>query len=441
MKSKLFLVCALVILVGGMLLTAPLAGAADTSKRYVVVFEKEAVPKNAASLIKAAGGMLVKTFPQVGLAIATSTRRDFATALEGNLSVSAVGLERCQSLPDDKVFAEPTGPVWPDDYFYFYNQWNIRRVKADQAWPINSGSHNTVVAVIDTGIASNHPDLAPNLVYSACYSVFNPCDPYPAYSYHGTHVAGIVAAAFGGGACVGVGPNLGLASYNVFERNNGSITAYDESIWAAMLDAAEQGFAVITMSLGGYGVFPEGDAALWTAYNRVANYVVRQGVVIVASAGNLDTDLNGPQFHIPSDVPAIICVGATGIRPDPEFPQEDFFDVRAYYSNYGTPVDMVAPGGDNGPIGTNYDYWVLSDYVFAAPDCAATASCDYAYAWALGTSMATPHVAGVAGLLLDHDPGLTPRQVKAILKQTAESLGDRQEFGHGMVDALAALNK
>src|SRR5690606_24115143 len=86
------------------------------------------------------------------------------------------------------------------------------------AWEAGvTGSHDTVVAVIDTGVASNHPDLAPNLLYAACYAVEWECSAYPDLHYHGTHVAGTIAAAFGHGRAVGVGPDLGLASYNVFE--------------------------------------------------------------------------------------------------------------------------------------------------------------------------------------------------------------------------------
>jgi subtilisin family serine protease len=332
------------------------------------------------------------------------------------------------------------------DTGYFDYQWDIRRVGADQAWDTTTGSHDTVVAVLDTGIAYNHPDLAPNVVYNACYTVYNPCIPYPSLHWHGTHVAGTVAAAFGGGSAVGVGPDLGLANYNVFELTEEGVVAYDEALWEAMLDVADQGFDVINMSLGGYIVrsnSPE-DVAVWTAWNRVANYVIRKGVTIIASSGNGDANLNGSLDHIPSDVPPIISVGATGIRPDPFYPQEGAYDVRAFYSNYGAAVTLVAPGGDVGPDELEYPwYWYLvySDYVAANPACAATASCQVGYLWAGGTSMAAPHVAGAAGLLRDLNPNLKARQVTAILKRTAENLGDRQMYGHGMLDVAAAVGK
>jgi subtilisin family serine protease len=445
MHRKTLAVLGIIVLLSSLLVAIEPVSAGSESQRYVVVFE-ESIPENAAGLVEAAGGELVKTFPQVGIAIATSAGADLVASLEGASGVYAVGGERFLSLPEGEVHVSANAPDPAVDTGYFDYQWDIRRVGADQAWDVTTGSHDTVVAVLDTGIAYNHPDLAPNVVYNACYTVYNSCLPYPSLHWHGTHVAGTVAAAFGGGRAVGVGPNLGLANYNVFEFTTDGLVAYEEAIWAAMLDAAEQGFDVINMSLGGYIVRSDSpqDVAVWTAWNRVANYVTRQGVTIVASSGNGNADLNGPLDHIPSDVPAIISVGATGIRHDPLYPQEGAYDVRAYYSNYGAAVTLVAPGGDFGPSDRVYPYyWYLIYSTYVAPNsyCAASASCSVGHAWSGGTSMATPHVSGAAGLLRDLDPDLKPRQVTAILKRTAENLGDRQMYGHGMLDVAAAVSE
>jgi lantibiotic leader peptide-processing serine protease len=282
------------------------------------------------------------------------------------------------------------------------------------------------------------------------------CTPYPSLSFHGTHVAGTVAANFGGGV-VGVGPDLGLANYNVFELFEVepgvfAVQAAFDSVWGAMIDAADQGFDVINMSLGAIGDFrgPDGSAPFYTAQQRVANYVQQQGTYIVASAGNANLNLNGPLFNLPGGVPGITNVGATGIRPDPVYPQPDAFDVRAFYSNFGAAVTLVAPGGDCGlPDSCDpatrpanwFEYLVLSAFVAPDATCAATQSCPVSWAWAGGTSMAAPHVSGVAGLVRDQNPNLSPNQMEAILKQTAENLGDRQQFGHGMVDAYAAATR
>lgn len=424
--------------------------------RYTVVFNGTKIPKKAADMIADAGGELVKTFDEIGVGIAISSDPSFPDALKGAKGIKAVDPQRYLALPVTEAFEfEATEPDPTLDYYYDLYQWDIRRVKADQAWENTTGSHDTVVAVLDTGIAWNHPDLEDNVLYHTCYSVLDilgPCSDYPSWHWHGTHVAGTIAAAFEGGATVGVGPNLGLASYNVFELYDDPIegwvlVAFDEAIWEAMLDVADKGFDVINMSLGSYAVMNEGGAAEWVAWNRVADFVTRQGVTIVASSGNGNTDLNGPVAHIPSDVTGIISVGATGIRPDWAFPQDGFYDVRADYSNYGASVTLSAPGGDLGPPEAAYPfpavyYLIFSTYVIPDPICAATASCPLGYAWAGGTSMASPHVAGAAGLVIDNSKKpLNPHQVTSILKQTAEKIGSRQLFGHGMLDVEAAVKK
>lgn len=435
-----------------LVLTLALPGtssATDPGTRYVVMFSGDSIPKDATKSVAAVGGTLVTMLPEVGIGVAVSENPDFAALLRRVRGVVAVGEERFMPFSEQQaaVEAEAEAPDPGIDTGYLAYQWDIRRVRADEAWSVTTGSHDTVVAVIDTGIAWNHPDLAPNVVFHSCYSaVTGPCLDYPSLSYHGTHVAGTIAAAFGGGKAVGVGPNLGLASYNVVELTADGLVAYDSAIWQAMLDAAKRGFRVINLSLGGYIVFPHKEAAVWTAWNRVANHVTRKGVTIVSSAGNGSIDLRGPVAHIPSDLPAVIGVGGTAIRPEPVYPLDGSFDVLAEYSNHGAPMTLVAPGGDTGPEGTPLPfpgtyYLIYSSYVRVSYACALTGTCPTRYAFTAGTSMAAPHVAGVAGLLIDREPWLNPHQVAAILMQTAEPLGDRQLFGHGMVDAAMAVGK
>jgi lantibiotic leader peptide-processing serine protease len=457
MKRFILLLAVLALLVSP---SASTTMAQGETVRWVVNFTGNSLPNNAAANITAAGGQLVRSFPQVGVAIAESSNPNFAATMKGFPRVHSVGEVGLISVPEVQVIPAELDPqTVPDPPAAFFDElWGIARVNAPAAWEAGiTGSHNTVVAVIDTGIASNHPDVGPNLVFNACYvstgdHTTGACTPYPSLSFHGTHVAGTVAANFGGGV-VGVGPNLGLANYNVFEFIPGvGVRAYFDSIYAAMLDSAERGFEVINMSLGALGTFqgPDGDAATFVANQRVANYILQQGTYIVASAGNANLDLNGPIFNVPGGVPGITNVGATGIRPDAVFPQPDAFDVRAFYSNYGAAVPLVAPGGDCGlPDSCDpatrpanwFEYLVLSAYVAPNPACATTQSCPVGWAWAAGTSMAAPHVSGVAGLVRDQNPNLNPNQVEAILMLTAENLGDYQLFGHGMVNAYAAATQ
>lgn len=437
-----------IVLLVGLVVSVP-AAAENTEGRYVILFGRHALPEGLASTVEGAGGRLVRSFPQVGVAIAVSSEAGFVDAMSGVRGVASVGDLPAFSLPNIEMYGEPEGPTVNDDLYNAGLVWGVNRVNAPAAWAGGyTGSHDTVVAIIDTGIAWNHPDLAPNIVHVDCYTSEATCNPYPSLDWHGTHVAGTVAAAFDGGRVVGVGPDLGLAGYNTFEVIPGcGVCAYSDSRWAAMIDAADRDFDVINMSLGGYGVYGgqgSNDLATYVAAEkRIANYVNQAGTVMVASAGNDAINLNGTIIHLPGDIPGMISVSATGIWPSIFAPE---YDVLADYSNYGAPVDIAAPGGDLGPPDTPYPFpavyhLVLSSYVIPDPVCALSNNCPIGYAWAGGTSMAAPHVAGGAGLVLDANPGLNPHQVKSILTITAESIGSRQLFGHGMLDVSAAVMK
>jgi subtilisin family serine protease len=462
MKLSLYLVLVALLIAAcstDQLALEPQAEAAG--ERYLVVFRQHQVPAGALRALEA-HGQVVRTLPQVGVAVVVSADPDFVAKASRVSNVQEVGLVPAFAVPETQITTQITAvqdAPTPADTFYDEGLlWGIGRVRAPQAWEAGiTGSHNTVVAVIDTGIATNHPDLAENIVYTDCYTsagsqAEGACTAYPAYSDHGTHVAGTVAAVFGGGGVVGVGPNLGLAGYNVFEPIPGcGICAFSDSRWAAMIDAAERGFRVINMSLGSMGrrggQGTQDLNAFIQAENRVARFVQRAGTVMIASAGNSATDLNGQPINLPGGVPGIVNVSATGIRPEPRFPQPGAFDVLAFYSNYGASITLAAPGGDCGLDDTcdpaarpaNWvEHLVLSTTVTPNLACAATESCAVGYGWKAGTSMAAPHVAGVAGLVMDQHPHLSPNQVEARLKRTADRVGNPQGFGAGIVDALNA---
>lgn len=425
---------------------------------YLILLRGNSIPANFEANVQNAGGQVMHMIPQVGIVTVLSSNPDFASLMSGVQSVQEIGALPTESLPQAVAEMPAEVPVSPSAFYDQGLLWGINRVNAPAAWEAGyTGSHNTVVAVIDTGIAWNHPDLASNVVYVDCFTstgsyASGGCNPYPAYSDHGTHVAGTIAANFGGGV-VGVGPNLGLAGYNTFEPIPGcGVCSYSSSRWLAEIDAAERGFDVINMSLGSLGQYGGGNssglATFVAADNRVANLVISMGTTIVASAGNSAVDLNGTFINIPGGLPGIVNVAATGIQPAPRYPYPDAFDVQAFYSNQGASVDIAAPGGDCGQIGfcdpatrpaNWFEYLVLSSTVTPNVTCAATASCPVGWGWKGGTSMASPHVAGVAGLVIDQNPNLRPNQVVALLRRTAENLGNRQVFGHGMVDAAAAL--
>jgi lantibiotic leader peptide-processing serine protease len=454
--------------------------AATPASRFVVLFKNDQIPVDAAQLIGVAGGRIVKSFPSVGIVIATSGNPDFESSLALSTPVEAVSSTRFRPLPGGTKLSG--GVVTPaDDFFSF--QWNIRRVKADKAWKITRGTHKSTVAVIDTGVAWNHPDLTQNVVYAACFTSLGsctwkspvetcPCTPYPDLDPHGTAVASVIAASSSGGRMVGVGPGLGIASYNVFEliAPDGIPQEYsfDDSVWSAMFDAAQRGYRVMNISLGDPLYDRTDDKTIIAAWTRVVKEILRKNVTIVASAGNNGLQLTGQTVHIPSDLPGVISVGATGIRPEPVYPLEGSYDVAAFYSNFGKPIDLVAPGGDCGVDGLCddfsafppnwYEYGVLSAFVcpgcrFTAdtspfvgvtgfsedPACIATASCQTDYTWFIGTSLAAPQVSAVAGLIIDRFPYFNNLFVTTILKMSAEHLGDHPHFGSGMVDAYRVV--
>jgi subtilisin family serine protease len=440
---------------------------AVTVAKCAVSFEEGTTEAQAGVILQAAGATLTKYLPQVYIAFATNCDLDVLNNAEGVEGATPTHAHTIEPLSQVHTKAL-SGPTASDGFYNVYG-WDIRRVKADKAWANgHTGSKNTVVAVIDTGVAFNHPDLAPNKVAAKCYNINSlfygvPCNPYPDVHWHGTHVAGTVAAAFGGAGFVGVGPNLGLASYNVFEwywyqppgePGEWIHVAFDEPLWVAILDAADSGYDVINMSLGSYLDKP---LAYYSGYYhsmwvRVVNYAKQKGVTVVTSAGNSYANTNGPDMAHPADLASTISVAATGIRTMPEYPQSGAYDVLAFYSNYGAAVTLSAPGGDCGPYGCGtyaplpYYYWLVpSTYVFLNPippagdPCALTQTCGLGYAWAGGTSMASPHVAGAAGLLMDAKPNLNPNQVAKKLKQSAENIGPQLTYGAGLLDVEKLL--
>jgi subtilisin family serine protease len=445
----------------GLVLAAGSAQAADDA-RYLVVLKNGAKLDAAVADIEKAGGTVAMTLPQVGVLVATGD----AGALAGVKGVQDVGLEPLAVLPQtievaadlegaDAAGPEADGPTADDFLLNAGLTWGVERVRAPAAWAAGETGEGVTVAVIDSGVAWNHPDLAGRVTYATCVSGDGtPCNPYPTSSNHGTHVAGTVAASFGGGLAVGVAPKASIASYNVFPAGGGGSFG---AIWEAMIDAADRGYEVINMSLGAQtqrgGKGTNDLNALINAQKRVANYVRKQGTVVVASAGNDGLNQNGTPYHLPGDTPSVINVSATCLLPVPVY-SEDSVDASSSFTNTGAVVDVSAPGGDvdcGGDRTTDLlnvggivrQQWifdmVLSTGVVLDPTCSAARSCPTNYTWLQGTSMASPHVAGVAALVAAAEPGIKASRVKSVIKQTADNVSGRHEFGHGVVDAAAAV--
>lgn len=364
--------------------------------------------------------------------------------------------------PPPVLPAGPSAPRAPDFLtqarFFPRVSWHYGLSGLPRGWEVTQGSASVVVAVVDDGIRFDHVSLAPNLTADGYDFVglleLDLCgggtilnsgdgdgpDPDPTVPFrrrwnatlgcvaeleatggHGLHVAGTIAASPASGGLMGVAPGVRIRPIRVLGIT-GSGTNYDIAqgiLYAAGLPADNgQGGVVqtsrapiINLSLGG----PGSSAVLLDAVTRAA----QAGSLLVASAGND----GGSNPNFPAAYTQVMSVSAVG----PEA-------VRASYSTWGNTIEVTAPGGDlsygaKGGVWSAYWNFQSSSSLFASLQ---------------GTSMAAPHVSGVAALLLSAEPGLSAAQLRARLSGTAVDLGSpgRDDFyGHGLVNALLALTQ
>lgn len=339
-------------------------------------------------------------------------------------AAAGVGLAFAAALPASADTSDPLRE----------RQWGLDQVRAEQAWTASSGA-GTVVAVVDTGVDLDHPDLQGQLVagatFTGCGKGGGPCgngdyrgpDGENNDDEHGTHVAGIVAAATDNGIGVaGVAPDTSVMPVKVLEEGSGS---YDE-IAAGVRWAVDHGADVVNLSLGaipGAQLLPL--TGIETELAEALAYARDNGVLAVAAAGNTATPLcNDPAF-----TDDVICVAAT-----------DRHEAKAWYSELPNKPDMkavAAPGGA-GLVSCDDDIWSTVPTGTGSEACGES---DYdAYA---GTSMATPHAAGVAALL--YAQGRSVDDVESVLLTTSRQpvTGTRGVYspthGWGIVDAEAAV--
>jgi hypothetical protein len=272
-------------------------------------------------------------------------------------------------------------------------EWNIHKINADEVWPSTSYGNTGAginVAIIDTGIDNTHPDLT---VRGGVSYVFGTTS-YRDDNGHGTHCAGIVAALNNDVGVVGVAPGANLWAVKVL---NSAGSGYISSIVSGIEWSITNKMQVISMSLGSSSDSVTLHAACDKAFNA--------GIVVVAAAGNSGPGANTVNY--PAKYDSVIAVGAT-----------DSADTVASFSSRGPEVAVSAPGVS-----------VLSTYRGAT------------YATMSGTSMACPHVAGSAALVLKQAPWLTPAEVKSVLTSTSHAVAipDPTAYGSGIVDAFAAV--
>lgn len=348
----------------------------------------------------------------------------------------------------------------------YSHQWDKQDQNVPEAQTITRGE-GTRVAIIDSGVAAGHPDLqhAVNADLSRDFTGDGYGAPGPYGDFHGTHVAGIVAAADRNEVgVVGTAPGTEIVDCRVFSRGPSASFA---DILAAMVYSAEVGCDVANLSLGAYPVDRRGNGRLYgRMFDRTTSYVRRQGTLLVAAAGNdgadlqhdngevLSVDTNGDGelesvtlqgghwISLPNEAANVVSVSATGPVGFNSGGQglEEPFQSPAPYTNYGTnAVDIAAPGGN--PDGTTAD-WVLNCYsipVFA--DDGTYLGATNGYAWVYGTSMAAPQVTGAAALVKSVNSDYNANRVRSALENAVEVPEgyDKAYYGRGYLDTLGAV--
>lgn len=286
----------------------------------------------------------------------------------------------------------------PNDPLYS-QEWGLAKINAQAAWDISKGSNQVIVGIIDSGVMETHPDLQANLIGGYDFVVGDniPNDKCG----HGTHVAGTIGAVTNNSVGVaGINWNIKILSIKSLSTMRNPNTGKpdcggsESMVTNGIMYAANNGAKVINMSLGGPGTCAQ------TRQNAI-NYARSLGAVVVVAAGNGNSNAQGES---PANCTGVITVGAT--TPT---------DSRASFSNYGNLVTISAPG--TSILSTMMPDNVIEGTPLMGPSCVGQQYCT-----ANGTSMATPHVAGAAALLLSVKSTLTPDQIQNILVSSAEVL-------------------
>ena len=395
------------------------------------------------------GGTVYATYDAIGVIVAHSTAADFIGKMRGVDGVQKAGATRTSDVPAEA--ANPPLPVQVPETATStpeIDRGDMTQIGADRAWQKNQGSSSVTVGVLDTGVDDQHPDLKANFDTTKSAScAYGKADTragaWRPVGEHGTHVAGTIAAAKNGIGIIGVAPHVKIASIRLAEPD--SELFFPENTVCAFMYAADKGVSVTNNS---YYVDPwlflcpsnPDQDAIAEAVRRAVAYSDTKGVVNVAAAGNEDYDLankandeSSPNdstaaprtitddcLSLPTELPNVVVVASV-----------DSSSTKSQFSNFGeNKINLAAPGQGVYSTVPGGGYKILE-----------------------GTSMASPHVAGVAALLRSVDPKLSPAQVRARLAQQANDLAcpagasgqcsgsatNNSFYGEGIVDAAEAV--
>jgi lantibiotic leader peptide-processing serine protease len=423
------------------------SAAAGETQTYLLLYKSLAVPADVSSKVSAAGGELVASYGAIGVAVAKSSSTTFRSSLLSDARMAAVESTANSAVrlaPEEASGAAQAAVDIPasDTDSLSGLQWDMRQIHTPEAHAITGGNASVLVGDLDTGLDFTHPDIAPN--YDAANSTDcssgtpQPLLPGNDRNGHGTHTAGTIAAAANGIGIVGVAPNVKIAG---IKSSNDDGFFFPEMVVCAFMWAGSHGVDVTNNS---YFADPwlfncKNDPvqrAIFSAEQRAIKYAQSQGTVVVASEGNQSDDLAHPTQDetspdnstpvvrditnacevVPVEVPGVIGVTANG-----------YLEYKAYYSSYGMgTADLVAPGGDR-----RYQITadsgggrVLSTWPATVP-CAiglTDAVSGATYCYLQGTSMAGPHVAGVAALVMSQHPTWKTGGVTGKLFNTADPI-------------------
>ena len=440
---------------------------------YIVLYKGSAVPASAKADVQQAGGTFVHAYDKIGVAIARSDSARFATALGRDNRVEGVSsTARFASKLQEPAAGTAAGPQpgelpnapATDADTLSPLQWDMRQIHTPEAHAITGGSPAVVVGDIDTGTDYRHPDLRQNISDADSADCTSGAPEPGAVAAnddhgHGTHTAGTIAAAANGAGIVGVAPNVKIAS---IKAGLASGLFYPEAVVCSFMWAGDRHLDVTNNS---YFADPyeyncrndKTQHAIWKAEQRAIRYAQSQGVTVVASAGNDSDDLSHPSRDVtspddttpvereisnncvvvPVEVSGVIGVSATGSTFQDTSAGEYQDNLKSFYSSFGvSAVDVTAPGGDSlyfTPESVNGR--VLSTWPANLPCLRSrqepTGDATYptaVYCYQQGTSMAGPHVAGVAALVVSRygdasnpqNGKMRPGQVAARISQTAD---------------------
>lgn len=365
--------------------------AIDGKIQVIIGFKSKPGPSDV-DFITGLGGIISRTYTIIN-AIAATVPENVLDKIKRSPNVEYVEI-------DEKMYAHiPIGICQEINILKQIVPWGVGRIGATFVHTMGNTGKGIKVGILDTGIDYNHPDISNN--YKGGYNFIDNNTDARDYNGHGTHVAGIVAAEDNDIGVVGVAPDAYIYSVRILDF---AATGTASDIAAGLEWCMDNNMQIVNMSLGSCEDSISVERAIDVLYNH--------GVLLIAAAGNSGNAMGiGDNIDNPARYKSVIAVGATDIN-----------DNRASFSSTGPKLEISAPGKDIYSLLPGNKYASLS-----------------------GTSMSSPHVAGVAALILSADPGISNVQARIRLQMTAQNISKgtfdaKGWFGYGLVDAVKAVS-